>query len=119
MLRSGDAPYVYIMDTKKMMACLIDGKLHTILNAGTARESLAFVARDNDSPSGFRTVFKPHEYVHGDPVDVQVTPKDAIVPGDGVDETKKDLVINYLENSFGLTNPEATRVADEAHTKTD
>ncbi len=103
------------MDTEQMMACLIDGKLYDILNAGTNRESLAFVARDNDSPSGFRTVFKPHEYVHGDPVDKQVTPKDTIVPGNGIDETKKDLVVIYLENSFGLTNRQATRVADEAH----
>ena len=115
MLRFGDAPYVYIMDTEQMMACLIDGKLYDILNAGTQRESLAFVARDNASPSGFCTVFKPHEYVHGEPVDVQVTPKDALVPGDGIDKTKKDLVIHYLESSFGLTNHEATRVANEAH----
>jgi len=101
-----------------MMACLIDGKLYDILNAGTARESLAFVTRDNDSPSGFRTVFKPHEYVHGDPVDFQVTPKDAIVAGIAIDAAKKDLVVSYLESSFGLTTPEATHVADEAHAGT-
>jgi hypothetical protein len=106
------------MDTEHMMACLIDGKLYDILNAGTARESLAFVTRDNDSPSGFRTVFKPHEYVHGDPVDKQVTPKDAILPGRGIDPTKKDLVVSYLESSFGLTTRQATRVADEARSGT-
>ena len=101
-----------------MMASLIDGKLYDILNAGTQRESLAFVARDNDSPSGFRTVFKPHEYVHGDPVDVQMTPKDAITPRNRIDTTKRDLVVSYLESSFGLTNREAMRVTDEAHAGT-
>jgi len=101
-----------------MMACLIDGKLYAILNAGTHRESLAFVARDNDSPSGFRTVLKPHEYLHGDPVDKQVTPKDAIIDGNEIDESKKDLVVYYLENSFGLTTREATHVANEAHAGT-
>jgi len=98
-----------------MMACLIDGKLFAILNAGTARESLAFIARDNASPSGFRTVFQPYEHEHSDPRDNQVTPKDTIIPGNGIDATKKDLVVSYLENSFGLTAREATHVADAAH----
>ena len=33
----------------------------------------------------------------------------------GIDATKKDLVVSYLENSFGLTAREATHVADAAH----
>jgi hypothetical protein len=77
--------------------------------------SLAFIARDNDSPSGFRTVFQPHEHTEGEDVDRQVTPKNTIIPGSGIDEAKKDLVVSYLEGSFGLTNREATQVADAAH----
>ena len=105
----------YFMDTEHMMACLIDGRLFDILNAGTDRESFAFVVRDNASPSGFRTVFQPYEHEHSDPRDKQVTPKHTIVEGNGIDEAKKDLVISYLENSFGLTALQAARVTEEAH----
>lgn len=105
---------VLVVDTPHMMADLIDGKLFDILNAGSQRESLAYIVRDDESPSGFRTIFEPHEHVHGDPVDHQVTPKDAI-RGGRIDASKLDLVVTYLETSFGLTGRQAVRVAGEAH----
>ena len=115
MLRLSTRPYLWVMDTEHMMACLIDGKLFDILNAGTDRESFAFVVRDNTSPSGFRTVYQPYEHKHSDNRDHQVTPKHTINEGGGIDGAKKDLVVSYLQTSFGLTSTEAVCVADEAH----
>ncbi len=97
-----------------MMASLIDGKLFTILNASTDRNSFAFIARDDTSPSGFRTIYQPYEHLHGDPVDKQVTPKDA-VNALGIADQKKNLVVYYLETFFGLTEKEARSVVQEAH----
>jgi ATP-dependent Clp protease adapter protein ClpS len=52
--------------------------------------------------------------LHGDPVDKQVTPKDA-VNALGIADQKKNLVVYYLETFFGLTEKEAWSVVQEAH----
>ncbi len=101
------------MDTEHMIAHLIGGSLIKILNAGTDSQSIAFVARDDNSPSGFRSIYHPFEEENTSPLGKQVTPQDA-TDGPKVAEDKKEQVEDYLTESFGLTEMQARRVVDEA-----
>jgi hypothetical protein len=101
------------MDTEHMIAFLINGSLIKILNAGTESRSTAFVVRDDHTPSGFRTIYRPFEEENTSPLGNQVTPRDA-TDGMGVIENKREAVEDYLMESFGLTGVEARRVVNEA-----
>jgi hypothetical protein len=101
------------MDTEHMMNSLIDGNLIRILDAGTDSPSVAFVVRDDESPSGFRTIFHTLE-INGHPAGPRVTPLDA-TNGKRVLEGKWGAVADYLVESFGLTGIQARHVVEEAH----
>jgi hypothetical protein len=99
------------MNTEQMMSRLINGSLINILNAGTFSRSIAFIARDDTSPTGFQTIYQQFEDEH---VGRQITPQGA-TDGLTIDESKRALVEEYLVGSFGLTGLQAQKVVSEAH----
>jgi hypothetical protein len=101
------------MDTVHMIDYLVGGGLIKILDAGTCSRSTAFVARDDDSPSGFRIVFHLIEDENTSPLGKQVTPQNA-TNGSRILENKKAEVEDYLIESFGLNLMEARLVVNEA-----
>jgi hypothetical protein len=101
------------MDTEQMMAYLIDGNLIKILDAGTNSRSIAFVTRDDTTPSGFRTLYHPSEEENTSPLGDQVTPQDA-TDGGKILEHRKSEVENYLVESFALNEGQARHVVNEA-----
>jgi hypothetical protein len=101
------------MDTMHMMDYLVGGGLIKILDAGTCSRSTAFVARDDNSPSGFRVIFHLIEDENTGPLGKQVTPQNA-TNGSRILEDKKAEVEDYLIESFGLNLMEARLVVDEA-----
>ena len=101
------------MDTVHMMAYLVGGGLIKILDAGTCSRSTAFVARDDNSPSGFRVVYHLTDDENTSPLGKQVTPRHA-TNGSRILENKKEEVEDYLVESFGLNFMEARLVVNEA-----
>ena len=100
------------MDTEHMIGCLIHGKLINILNAGTNSHDVSLTVREDKSASGFRTIYQPHMDEHDNLVGDHVTPQQAT---DGTKIIKKEQVADYLIESFGLTEVQATRVVNEAY----
>ncbi len=96
-----------------MMAYLVNGGLIKILDAGTCCRSNAYVARDDNSPSGFRVVFHVIEDENTSPLGKPVTPQHA-TNGSRILENKKEEVEGYLVESFALNVMEARLVVNEA-----
>jgi len=103
------------MDTEHMIANLINGSLINILKAGTYSRSVSLIVRDDNSPSGIRTIYQPHADGHGHLVGNHVTPPNATC---GAKVIRKELVAKYLIACFGLNGEQARRVVNEAHAMT-
>ena len=101
------------MDTEHLIAYLIGGGLIKILDAGTCNASTAFIARDDESPTGFRVVFHMSEDENTSPPGAQITPRYA-TNGMRILEAKKEQVEIYLVESFGLDFAQAKHVVEEA-----
>ena len=95
-----------------MIECLIHGKLIAILNAGTNSRDVSLTVREDKSASGFRTIYQPHMNECDNLVGDHVTPQEAT---DGKKIIKHGQVADYLIESFGLTEVQATRVVNEAY----
>ena len=95
-----------------MMADLINGSLIRILEAGTDSRSVTLIVRDDNSPTGFRTIYQPHADTHGNLVGNHVTPQHATY---GAKVIKKEQVEEYLIACFGLDGAQARLVVNEAH----
>ena len=78
-----------------------------------AAEARRFVARDNNSPSGFRVVFHLADDEDPSALGKQVTPQNA-THGSRVLDNRKEEVEEYLVESFGLNPMEARLVVHEA-----
>lgn len=102
------------MDTELLVEYLINGVLINLLWRGRIKHSIAWIAPDNATRSGFSLHYDAIPSAYDKPIGGKLTPREA-TDGTKILENKKKPVAKYLVDSFGLTAEQAERVITEAH----